>query len=486
MTKKIARRDFIRTGALLAGGSFLAACAPQTTTQTVSQENVPPQATEAPEATKVSNNTENVKDPWITGLVPSDFSGEFNMVSWEGEGEMRKWLLHIGKFFDRYYPKAKWNVDWGISWGDYWSKVTTQIAGGAAIDLMWMHDSKVHAFAKRNLLVPLDPWLSAYPAPGWPDHFYKSQVDSFIVDGKQMAFPYDWAPGMLYVNVDLLENAGLSLPSEKTNWNDIVEMGRKITKNVDDPKTAVWGLGGIDPNWTGGIYWIIKEFGGDFWTPDLKQSLIADPKTVEAIIFLRDLWWKEKIAPTPATIQGLGLDNETAFASGKIAMHYGLNDISFRINEGIKGKFKWTVGPTPTGPEGRFVFSGGSAFAIPVTSRQKDLAYELIRFVLANPDNLPTTAVMGGALVANKDYIEYGLPPKSLGIQEDFRNVVEIAQKYPCMPNYHAKYLDWETTVWPLMQPIWNGEVNDMTDIMGIIKKVDEGTQKILDDLNNM
>ena len=255
--------------------------------------------------------------------------------------------------------------------------------------------------------------------------------------------------------------------------------GPKVWKGISNEP------GHIPTGWTGGLYWIIKGFGGDYWTPDLKTAMISDPKTVQAITFVRDLMWKDKVAPSASTITGLGLDMETAFASGKIALHYALNDASFRMNEAIAGKFKWTVCPTPTGPAGRFQFSGGSAFAIPTSSRMKEVAYELTRFVLANPDNLPTTAVMGGALVANMDFAEFGLPPKSSGIQDAFRHAaIEMGKKNPCMPNYHAKYLDWETTVWPLMDPIWNGEANG--DITPIITKVQDGTQKILDELAKM
>ena len=491
MTKKLNRRDFLRVGSMAAGAGILGACAPQIVTQTV-QQTVEVQVTHQVEVTKEVMATQLVEvtkevapaDPWVTGLVAPDIATDFNMVSWDGEGEIRKFLLLIDKFFGKYYPKVKYNVDWGISWGDYWSKITTQIAGGAAIDMMEMHDSKVHSFAKRNLLVPMDDYLAKYTPPGWPDHYYPSQVNSFIDNGKQMAFPYDWAPGMLYINQDLIQNAGFQIPDENTTWDQILAMAAKISKNTNDPKTAVWGLGGFDPTWTGGIYWVVKEFGGDYWTPDLKTATITDPKTLQALQMFVDMWWKSKIAPPSATLTGLGVDPELAFASGRIAMHYGLNDISFRINEGIAGKFKWTVAPTPTGPAGRFQFSGGSAWAIPTTSRQKVIAYELIRYMESNPDNLPTLAVMGGALVSNMDYSQYGLPPKSLGIDDAFQHAaIDLGKKNPCMPNYHAKYLDWETTVWPLFAPAWNGE---KLDVSALAPQVQAGTQKILDDLAAM
>jgi ABC-type glycerol-3-phosphate transport system substrate-binding protein len=176
------------------------------------------------------------------------------------------------------------------------------------------------------------------------------------------------------------------------------------------------------------------------------------------------------------------LDAETAFASGKIAMHWGLNDIAFRLNEAIQGKFKWTVAPTPTGPAGRYQFSGGSAWAIPSTSTQKDLAFELIRYVLSNPEILPTTATMGGALVANKEFAEFGLPPAELGIGDAFQHAfIDLGARDASYPDYHEKFLEWEATVYGKnLDPIWAGEVEDVT---ASLTQADVETQEILDSM---
>ena len=124
------------------------------------------------------------------------------MMSWEGEGEMRKWLLHINKFFNTYYPNVKQTIDWGVAWDDYWTKLATLFAGGSPMEMVWMHDSRVKTFASRDFLTQLDDHLAAYVPPGWPEQFYKSQVEAFKWNGKQYAFPYDWAPGGFYINQD--------------------------------------------------------------------------------------------------------------------------------------------------------------------------------------------------------------------------------------------------------------------------------------------
>ena len=100
------RRDFLRISAGVTGLGILSAC-----TVPVAPATAPGEAA-APEAAAGGW-------PWSTGKVAQDTGGPFRMMSWEGEGEMRKWLLHFGNFFDQYYPGMEWEVDWGVSWSEY-------------------------------------------------------------------------------------------------------------------------------------------------------------------------------------------------------------------------------------------------------------------------------------------------------------------------------------------------------------------------------
>lgn len=473
---KRSRREFLKLAGGLTGAGLLAACGATPTPEVIEKEVVVTKEVEVIKEVEVP-----AADPWLTGNVPPDSAAPFRIMSWEGEGEMRKWLLHINRFFDTYYPNMEVEVDWGIAWGEYWTKLPTQLAGGAEVEMAWMHDSRNHTFASRDLLLPLDDYLAAYPPPDWPDRFLFSQVEAFQHDGKQYAFPYDWAPGGWYVNRDMWEEAGLGdLPTEDWDWDQTLEAALAMTKDTDgDGAMNQWGLGNLGIPWSGGCYWVVKSFGGDFWDENLTESKFNDPATIEAYQFLADLMWEHQVMPSASLLEGVGMGTELAFASGLIGMHYALNDVSFRFGEAIGDKFRWTVAPTPTGPAGRFQFSGGSAFAIPITSTQPDMAYELITWVLANPDNLPTTAVMGGALVSNMDYWEFGLPPESSGITDAFAHAFpEMGAKHPTYPNYHEKYQEWESAVYQnCLDPLVVGEERDAAVAC---QCVHEGTQEIL------
>jgi len=288
-------------------------------------------------------------------------------------------------------------------------------------------------------------------------------VTAFQYDGKQYGFPYDWAPGGLYVNVDLFKAAGLDLPTEDWTFDDIKAAAVKLTRDTNGDGTPdQWGVSLPASAWSGGAYWIVKCFGGEFFNEEATESRLNDPGTIAALQYLGDLMWKDKIMPTADMVAGLGFDAEQAFASGLIGMHYALNDTAKRFIDIIGDKFNWTVAPSPKGSAGRFQFLGGSAFSIPSTSTQPEMAYELIRYTLTNPDNMPTEATMGSAFLSNKDYADYALPKDSPIFKDYMHTFRELGEKDGVYPNYHPKYLEWETSIWgPIFDRLWTGEELD-------------------------
>jgi multiple sugar transport system substrate-binding protein len=402
-------------------------------------------------------------EKWTSGTVPHDIKAPFNWTGWEGQGEIEKWQLAFDKFFKANYPNVQVTGNPGVEWASYWTTLPAQLAGGTPIDMAWMHDSRVKTFASKGWLKPLDEYLTAFAPNGWPGKFWASQVKAFQYNGKQYAFPYDWAPGGLYVNKDMFKAAGLELPTENWTFDDIRAAAIKLTKDTNgDGKPDQWGVSLPASNWSGGDYWVVKCFGGEFFNEDATESRLNNPKTIEALQFLADLMWKDKVMPTAENMTGLGFSTELAFSSGLIGMFYALNDTAKRFVDTIGDKFKWTVAPSPKGPAGRFQFLGGSAFSIPSTSTQPEIAYELIRYTLTNKENLPTMAGMGSAFLSNKDFADNVLP-KDSPIRADYLHTFrELGDRDGVYPNYHPKYLEWETSIWgPVFDRLWVGEELD-------------------------
>jgi multiple sugar transport system substrate-binding protein len=446
------RREFLKMLGLGATATaFLGACQPVAS----------PAAAPTPATAGAISGME--RSPWVTGNIPADISVPFRYTAWEGEEEMRKWILHFDNFFSENYPNVSVQGDWGVPWGEYWTKMPTQLAAGAPIELMWMHDSRCQTFASNGWLLPLDDFLASYTPPGWPDEFYESQVRSFQYQGRQYGIPYDFASGGFYLNLDLFEEAGVEPPNADTTWDEFLEIAQALTKE-ENGRTVQWGVGGIPTTWSGGIYFIIKSFGGDFWNEDVTESRFNQPETIDAFQFVSDLMWEHGVMPSADMLAGLGMGSSLAFSSGLTAMTYTLNDEAFVLHETIEGKFNWGFAPTPQGPAGQYYFVGGSAFSIPHTSTQPEMAYELMRYTLTNPETLPISGQMGSQFTGNVNYYEYGLPPADWGVDvEAFRETFyTLPRQHGTHPNYHPKYLEWDTSIYrATIDPLWIGEERD-------------------------
>jgi multiple sugar transport system substrate-binding protein len=402
---------------------------------------------------------------WTCGTVDPGIATPFSYTGWEGPGEVDKFTLAFDEFFEEYYPGVQQVPNTGVAWGDYWTTLPAQLAGGAEIDMIWLHDSRNDTFGENGWVLPLDSYLEACPPPGWPDSFVGTQIDAFNYNGSQYAIPYDWAPGGWYINVDLFEAAGLEIPTEETTWDEIIEMALEITEDTDgDGTNDVWGLGNLagPGSGAGGLYWIVKSFGGEFWNEEINESHLNDEGTIEALQMVADLIWEHNVHPTADAVAATGFGAELMFANGNVAMHYALNDAASRFAELIGDDFNWTVAPTPTGPAGRFQFVGGSAFAIPSTAPNPDLAYELIRYTLSNPDHICRTAEMGSAYTSHLDFTGCVLPEDS-PVRDAYEHTFSVMGAQDGVhPAYHNKYQEWESSVFiSNFDLLWTGEERD-------------------------
>ncbi|RIK36594.1 MAG: hypothetical protein DCC55_26860 [Chloroflexi bacterium] len=419
------------------------------------------------------------RSPWVTGQIASDISVPFRYASWEGEEEMRKWLLHFDNFFSQNYPNVQVQGDWGVPWGEYWTKMPTQLTAGAPVELMWMHDSRCQTFAANGWIVPLDDFLASFTPPGWPDEFYPSQVEAFQYEGRQYGIPYDFASGGFYLNLDLFEEAGVEPPTEETTWDEFLEIAQALTKE-EGGRPVQWGVGGLPTTWSGGAYFIVKTFGGDYWNEEITASRFNDEATIAAFQFLADLMWQHGVMPSADLLGGLGMGAGLAFSSGLTAMHYTLNDEAFVLAETIEGKFNWGFAPTPQGEGGQYYFTGGSAFSVPSTSTQPEMAYELMRYTLTNPETLPISGQMGSQFTGNMNYYEYGLPLAEWGVDvEAFKHAFyDLPRDHGIAPVYHPKYLEWETSIYQaIMDRLWIGEARDAAVVC---QEVHEATNQLL------
>ena len=468
--KPLSRRDFLKWSSMLSAGAVLAACVPQAP----AGDGADTASTTTDSAVKTRTASDDEVAQWLTGNVPAEQSGDFKIMSWEDEGEIRKFLLHINQFFDTFYPNMEPEIEWGIPWGEYWTKLPTLMAAGTPPDMAWQHQSRGKVFPDKGWSVDLTEYINSWPPDGWPDDWWQASVETMSYQDTVYAIPYDWATIGVYVNRELMDPLQDYPVNSDWTWQDMRELANAATTETDEGKVFGVRMG------TGSsqVHQISRTMGGGtLFNEDINESRIDAPEIREAVQYLWNLRWKDGVMATPEEEQAAGLTGGLGFVAGRTAMHFSLNDEAFRLEEAIGDKFNWGVYAMPGGEGGKRAFAGNSGWFVPTGSRYPDMAYELIRYALSNPDLLPTTGVMGSMIVSRESFWEWGLPQGELGeaipnYKEVFVDIPASNQEtFPWWPGFQEWNALW--TKW--MDPIF---LEGSDDIDGALAGLHEETNE--------
>jgi multiple sugar transport system substrate-binding protein len=196
-------------------------------------------------------------------------------------------------------------------------------------------------YASRNVLLDLTPYMeeaefdeSKYPA---------SILSAYNYENKQYGGPFYYDTIALYYNKNLFDAAGIPYPDASWDWNKLREVSQQLTEAPNQYGFVSWW------NSQEQTYNFIFSNGGEVVADN--KCRIAEPPAVEAVQYLVDLIYKDKVSQEPAA---MGDDPTTFFQQGKAAM---ITSGSWNVNaykESITG-FEWDVAPLPKAPTGESV-----------------------------------------------------------------------------------------------------------------------------------
>jgi len=413
---------------------------------------------------------------WTFGTVDPETKGTFRISTWETSFEVATFADEIQTFFDTFYPNIEVQFDWGGGFADYWTKLPVLIASDNGPDLSWMHDSRIKSYACLGAIEDLSGYINDLPPLGWEYDWYPSQIKSFQYNGDQYAIPMDLAPRGVYFNKDMFDKAEIEYPKEDWTYDDMLNIAKKLTKDIDND-------GKLDQY---GVYMRLDRphvandtilcFGGKLFDLEEGKAYLNDPGTIEAIQFLADLVHKWKVQPIDTTNEAKKL-----FAAGKLGMLFALNDETFGFNEVIGDSFNWGVTEVPTGPAGRYQYIGGSAMAIPKSARYPKISYELIRFLLSNPETLPRISNTRSTYVARMSFFPFALNAELYKKIPNYHKVfAELAVDCGVEPPFHAKFTEFASLWTRYLDPVF---ITGQEDAKTACGKLQKEAQKLMDEL---
>jgi ABC-type glycerol-3-phosphate transport system substrate-binding protein len=296
-------------------------------------------------------------------------SVDLRMTVWTSNEDHLALFDSIAASYQEDHPEIGSITFESLPFADYNTTLTTQIAGGNAPDLAWMGDLSKDLIAS-DALVPLTETLEA--TEGWEyDDLLESVTAEFSVDDELYAYPFSNSPFALYVNTDLLAQAGQAVEADGLTWDDVSAIGAAVHTAtgkggfvIRDFEYASWNtLGSVWPGW-----------GAAAWSKDGTECTFDSPEMVDAFQFLHDAIFVDGSMPGPGTTADF-FAGDAAFTVAQVSRAALLD-----------GSFAYDVIPLPAGPAGEYSVIGQAGVGVLSSSAHVQEATDFLAY-LTNPDN---------------------------------------------------------------------------------------------------
>ncbi|MDI1463136.1 sugar ABC transporter substrate-binding protein [Catellatospora sp. KI3] len=280
---------------------------------------------------------------------------------------------------------AKWNANNDVKIKLHYLPVSEYLGGtalqtafssGAGPDIFIISPGDFLRYYNGGVLTDLTPHLGA----GAKDDFVDGVLDTRTVEGKVFGLPMEIEPLAMYYSTDAFEKAGLSEGDLPKTWDQLLDVGRKLT---DDKRFGL--LFETAPGYYQNFTWypFMWQGGAAAVGPDGKSGFNSD-----AVHKALGLWGdavKNGIAPKKT--QGDGGGNAVAnLASGFCAMQQtGIWSVS-QLETDAKD-FRYGVFPLPTPTGGTYTTDmGGWAFCANAKGGNPQAAAKFIAWALGSTD----------------------------------------------------------------------------------------------------
>ena len=263
-----------------------------------------------------SGNTDTQTPPADSG------SGEkidLNVIAAEYGTQTKAWWADFQDEFNASHEDINLVVE-VISWNDISTVVNTRISGDAAPDIL-----NIDVFADYqadDLLLPAKDFVSEETYA----KMYPAFLEQSVVDGTVWAIPDLASARAMYYNVDILEAAGVKVP---TTWDELKAACEAI--KAYDPNIYPWGIDMTTDEGQAAFAYYIWNNGGDFTDANGEWTLNSDENVV-AIEYAISLVNAGLTNSDPANDTRYNLQD--MFGTGKVAMMIGPNSIPTYISDG--------------------------------------------------------------------------------------------------------------------------------------------------------
>ncbi len=361
----------------------------------------------------------------------------------------------LNEIIDNYNNSQEMVTVKAVNQGSYDDLDTKIQSAGNANQLPTLAQGYPNSIYEYNL----SGWITDL-APYADENAFGLDTDNFIdtyiqevtgEDGQLYAIPFNKSTEVLFYNEDMLDEAGVAVPS---NFTELVDASKTIYEKTGKPGVGFDSLNNLFAS-------ILYNQGIKEWHTD-GQFNFVDPKVVETITQIQS-------AIDSGYMRTAGEDGYMSgpFANGDAAMFIGATAGSGYVKSGVGDKFKWSVAPYPA-PN---VIQQGTSIAVFNTASAEEQAAAVDFLVyLTNDQSMNIWTQATGYLPATKSALN----------SEDYQTFMETDDT--------ALAAAEQVDNMQLLVPVFGGSQEiysvNVKDTMSSILDGDEDVEKALTDLN--
>ena len=262
-----------------------------------------------------------------------------------------------------------------VPWGDVESTYTASFAGDDPFDVTYQVSTHLTLFGERGAFADVLPLMSSTEYASERAHFIDSAIDASLYQGALYGVPIIIGSTVMFANLDLLEQAGVSeIP---TTTDELIAAAQAVEASTDATGFHV-PMTTVDFNWYFNLQ-NVHNFGGDIISEDYTAATLDSDAVRQATEFAAGLICSEGVQPPIGQYnreEGISL-----FKGGQLAL---LLDEPLRVtafeDEGLP--FAWDIAPPVGAPDGtQTMFSTTGHWSVAAESANPEAAWELAKFL---------------------------------------------------------------------------------------------------------
>jgi len=260
----------------------------------------------------------------------------------------------------------------------------------------------IFTLVEEDVVLPISDLATSDEEKSWMGGFYEGFMKDARFEGKTYSIPFQRSTPVFYYNKDAFREAGLDPEVPPKTWDEMIEIGKKLTVTDANGNISRWGTRiptlGLGGAWLFGGLVISK--GDVLSTETGTEARINTPAALASLEFLQRLA-AEKVMQPGGISWG---DTPKAFLEGQtVSIWTSTGNLAF-IRE--NAEFDWGVGFLPGG-DGPGAPVGGGNFHIfkNTTAEEQAASLDFIKFMTA-PENAAKWSIATGYVAPRADVWE--------------------------------------------------------------------------------